>query len=172
MKRAWLLLLMLGTLAAISGCGTASSTPGAAQAANTPTATPTMAPTATATPAPPNMGVRTAGALGAILVDGSGRTLYLWEADKGTSSTCYGACAQAWPPFAITGTPVLAEGVNQAMLGSTTRTDGTKQVTYNGHPLYYFVTDRKPGQTTGQGVKQFGDPWWVLSPAGKEIHHV
>jgi predicted lipoprotein with Yx(FWY)xxD motif len=168
MKRAWLLLLMLGALVAISGCG-AGTTSGAAQAANTPTATPTLAPTATATPAPPNMAVRTAGPLGAILVDGSGRTLYLWEADHGSSSTCYGACATAWPPFMITGTPVLGTGVNQALLGSTTRTDGTKQVTYNGHPLYYFQGDTQAGDTKGQNLHAYGADWYVLGPNGNKI---
>lgn len=109
--------------------------------------------------------------LGRILVDGKGITLYDFAKDKGGKSTCYGACAALWPPLIAKGRPVAGTGVRASLLGTTKRSDGKLEVTYNGHPLYYFVTDRKPGQTTGQGVNQFGAPWWVISPAGKEIHH-
>ena len=109
--------------------------------------------------------------LGHILVDSKGITLYDFVKDKRTTSACYGACAALWPPLTTTGKPHAGTGVRASLLGTTKRTDGKLEVTYNGHPLYYFVTDRKPGQTTGQGVNQFGAPWWVLSPAGKEIHH-
>src|SRR6266849_8813049 len=108
--------------------------------------------------------------LGRILVDSKGRTLYDFPPDKSGASTCYGACAAIWPPLTTAGKPHAGAGVRASLLGTTKRTDGKLEVTYNGHPLYYFVTDRKPGQTTGQGVNQFGAPWWVLSPAGKEIH--
>jgi predicted lipoprotein with Yx(FWY)xxD motif len=108
--------------------------------------------------------------LGTILVDSNGITLYDFVKDKGTTSVCYGACAALWPPLLTTGKPVAGPGVHASLLGTTKRKDGKHEVTYGGHPLYYFVTDRKPGQTTGQGVNQFGGPWWVLSAAGKEIH--
>lgn len=108
--------------------------------------------------------------LGRILVDSKGITLYDFVKDKGTTSVCYGACAALWPPLLTHGKPVADPGVKAALLGTTKRSDGKLEVTYGGHPLYYFVTDRKPGQTTGQGVNQFGGPWWVLSAAGKEIH--
>jgi len=108
--------------------------------------------------------------LGRILVDSKGITLYDFVKDKGATSVCYGACAALWPPLLTKGKPVAGPGVRASLLGTTKRKDGKLEVTYNGHPLYYFVTDRKPGQTTGQGVNQFGGPWWVLSPAGKEIH--
>jgi predicted lipoprotein with Yx(FWY)xxD motif len=108
--------------------------------------------------------------LGRILVDGKGITLYDFVKDKGTTSVCYGACAALWPPLITHGKPVAGPGVRASLLGTTKRKDGKLEVTYGGHPLYYFVTDRKPGQTTGQGVNQFGGPWWVLSAAGKEIH--
>jgi predicted lipoprotein with Yx(FWY)xxD motif len=108
--------------------------------------------------------------LGRILVDSKGITLYDFVKDKGTTSVCYGACAALWPPLLTTGKPVAGPGVRASLLGTTKRKDGKLEVTYGGHPLYYFVTDRKPGQTTGQGVNQFGGPWWVLSAAGKEIH--
>jgi predicted lipoprotein with Yx(FWY)xxD motif len=108
--------------------------------------------------------------LGRILVDSSGITLYDFVKDKGTSSACYGACAALWPPLTTSTKPIAGPGVRASLLGTTRRKDGKLEVTYNGHPLYYFVTDRKPGQTTGQGVNQFGGPWWVISAAGKEIH--
>ena len=108
--------------------------------------------------------------LGRILVDSKGVTLYDFPPDKGTSSVCYSACAALWPPLVTKSKPIAGPGVRASLLGTTKRKDGKLEVTYNGHPLYYFVTDRKPGQTTGQGLNQFGGPWWVLSPAGREIH--
>jgi predicted lipoprotein with Yx(FWY)xxD motif len=109
--------------------------------------------------------------LGSILVDSRGITLYDFPPDKMGQSTCYGACAALWPPLVTKGKPHAGLGVKAALLGTTKRKDGKVEVTYNGHPLYYFVSDRKPGQTTGEGVNQFGAPWWVLSAAGKEIHN-
>jgi predicted lipoprotein with Yx(FWY)xxD motif len=108
--------------------------------------------------------------IGRILVDSKGITLYDFVTDKGGVSGCYGACAALWPPLITKGKPHAGRGVRASLLGTTKRKDGKLEVTYNHHPLYYFVTDRKPGQTTGQGVNQFGGPWWVLSPAGREIH--
>jgi predicted lipoprotein with Yx(FWY)xxD motif len=110
--------------------------------------------------------------LGRILVDSKGITLYDFVKDKGGVSSCYGACAALWPPLITKGKPHAGPGVRASLLGTTKRKDGKLEVTYNHHPLYYFVTDRKRGQTTGQGVNQFGGPWWVLSSAGKEIHRV
>jgi predicted lipoprotein with Yx(FWY)xxD motif len=108
--------------------------------------------------------------LGRILVDSRGITLYDFVKDKGKTSVCYGACAALWPPLITHGKPVAGHGAKRSLLGTTKRKDGKLEVTYGGHPLYYFVSDRKPGQTTGQGVNQFGGPWWVLSSKGKEIH--
>ncbi|HET7374977.1 MAG TPA: hypothetical protein VFJ20_16425 [Gemmatimonadaceae bacterium] len=108
--------------------------------------------------------------LGRILVDSKGITLYDFPPDKGKTSVCYGACAALWPPLITHGKPIAGRGVKASLLGTTKRKDGKLEVTYGGHPLYYFVSDRKPGQATGQGVNQFGGPWWVLSPTGKEIH--
>ena len=107
--------------------------------------------------------------LGKILVDSKGRTLYLFLADTGTTSTCSDACAANWPPLQVNGTPKVGKGAKASLAGTTQRSDGTSQVTYNGHPLYRFVGDRKAGQTTGQGVNAFGAQWFVLSPAGKSI---
>jgi predicted lipoprotein with Yx(FWY)xxD motif len=107
--------------------------------------------------------------LGAFLVDSSGRTLYLFEADRGATTTCDGACAQAWPPLTTSGGEQAASGVSAADLGTSARRDGTTQVTYHGHPLYYYVADGKPGDTRGQGLNQFGAPWYVVSPAGAKV---
>ena len=109
--------------------------------------------------------------LGRILVDGKGITLYDFVKDKGGASSCYGACAALWPRLITKGKPHAGPGVRASLLGTTKRKDGKLEVTYGGHPLYYFVSDRKPGQTTGQGINQFGAPWWALSAAGKENHH-
>jgi predicted lipoprotein with Yx(FWY)xxD motif len=107
--------------------------------------------------------------LGKILVDGNGRTLYLFEADKGTSSTCYGSCAAYWPPLLTGGAPVAGAGANSSLLGTTNRTDGTTEVTYAGHPLYYVVTDHNPGDATGQAVNNFGAAWYVVGVDGNKI---
>jgi len=111
------------------------------------------------------------GSLGTFLVDGKGRALYLWEADHGSTSTCTGACAQAWPPLTITGPPKASGAVRGSLLGTTKRADGSREVTYAGHPLYLFAGDSRAGQTTGQGSTGFGAPWWVVTPAGKALQH-
>src|ERR1700751_6029363 len=108
--------------------------------------------------------------LGRILVDSRGITLYDFVADQHGRSSCYGACATYWPHLLTKGKPRAGPGVRASLLGTTKRKDGKLEVTYNHHPLYYFVGDRKPGQATGQGLNQFGAPWWALSPAGREIH--
>jgi predicted lipoprotein with Yx(FWY)xxD motif len=107
--------------------------------------------------------------LGKILVGPNGRTLYEFLADKGKTSTCFTACATEWPPLTVTGSVKAGPGINASLLGTTARTAGVNQVTYDGHPLYYYVGDGSPGQTTGQGVTQFGALWYVLSPAGTAI---
>jgi predicted lipoprotein with Yx(FWY)xxD motif len=103
------------------------------------------------------------------LVSGSGRTIYLWVADKSDTSQCTGACAKAWPPVVSTAAPIAASGANSADLGTTTRSDGSKQVTYNGHPLYFFLGDQTPGATYGQGNNNFGAKWWLVAPSGNAI---
>ena len=108
-------------------------------------------------------------ALGQFLVDGNGRTLYLFEADKANASSCYDACAGVWPPVTTTGSPLAGAGVNQSLLATTTRKDGSMEVVYNGHPLYYFISDKQAGDTTGQGLSSFGADWYVLSAAGTKI---
>jgi predicted lipoprotein with Yx(FWY)xxD motif len=107
--------------------------------------------------------------LGAILVDSKGQTLYLWKADTGTTSTCAGACAQAWPPALTTGTPKAAGSATAKLLGTSKRSDGRLQVTYDRQPLYTFAGDSAAGQTNGQGSTEFGAEWDVVSPQGKAI---
>jgi predicted lipoprotein with Yx(FWY)xxD motif len=107
--------------------------------------------------------------LGQVLVDAQGRTLYLFKKDSGTTSACTGACAVAWPPLRATASPTAGTGANASKLGTTTRTDGPSQVTYNGHPLYTYAGDSKAGDTNGEGINAFGGAWFVLSPAGTQI---
>jgi predicted lipoprotein with Yx(FWY)xxD motif len=106
--------------------------------------------------------------LGRILTDGNGRTLYLFEKDKGAASTCSGACASIWPPLTAA-TRVAGHGVSAAELGSIKRPDGKTEATYAGHPLYTYAGDAKPGDTRGQGLDQFGAEWYVLAPSGHKI---
>jgi predicted lipoprotein with Yx(FWY)xxD motif len=107
--------------------------------------------------------------LGTFLVDGQGRTLYLWDADHGPRSTCTAACAQAWPPLTTTGAPKASGAVKSSLLGTATRADGSREVTYAGHPLYTYAGDTRPGQTTGEGSDSFGAPWWTVTTAGRAL---
>jgi len=107
--------------------------------------------------------------LGRILVDGHGRTLYLFAKDKRGKSTCSGACAAYWPALIASGKPHAIAGAKASLLGTTRRADGRLQVTYRRHPLYRFSGDTTKGLTTGQGLGDFGGKWWVLSPAGQKI---
>ena len=127
--------------------------------------------TASSTPRPASVVGTKTSSLGTFLVDAKGRALYLWEADHGSKSTCSGACAQAWPPLTTTATPKASGTAKASLLGTTTRSDGSREVTYAGHPLYYFAGDTTPGQTTGQGSDGFGAAWWVVAPGGKAIEN-
>jgi predicted lipoprotein with Yx(FWY)xxD motif len=115
------------------------------------------------------VGTSSAGSLGTILVDSQGNTLYVFDKDTGTQSTCSGTCATDWPPLRADGKPTAGSGADASMLGTTPRSDGKPQVTYNGHPLYTFSADGGPGQTSGQGVTAFGAPWYVISPDGTQV---
>ena len=107
-------------------------------------------------------------AVGRVLVGANGRTLYLFTADKGAKSVCYGQCAAYWPPL-IAGTPTAGAGLSASLLGTTKRKDGKLQVTYHGHPLYYFAADKKAGDIKGQGFVHFGGSWWTVSAAGAKV---
>jgi predicted lipoprotein with Yx(FWY)xxD motif len=105
---------------------------------------------------------------GRVLVAANGRTLYLFTADKAGKSDCYGKCASVWPPL-IAASPRVGRDLHASMLGTTKRTDGKLQVTYGGHPLYFFAKDTKPGDVRGEGIVHFGGTWWVVSARGTEI---
>jgi len=108
------------------------------------------------------------GDLGTILVDSQGLTLYDFHKDKGGESSCYGACAAAWPPLLSDGNPQAQGKADRSMLGTTERKDGTLQVTYNGWPLYTYVADQAPGEANGNDIDQFGAEWYALQPNGQE----
>jgi predicted lipoprotein with Yx(FWY)xxD motif len=95
--------------------------------------------------------------------------VYLFEADKGTSSSCSGTCAKVWPPVTSEGKPTASGGAVSGDLGTTVRSDGSEQVTYKGHPLYYYDDDKDAGDAYGQGSKQFGAGWYVLKPSGDKV---
>jgi predicted lipoprotein with Yx(FWY)xxD motif len=149
-----LVLAACGSLAS-SGTSSSSTTPASGAASSSPRPASVV-------------GTKTT-SLGTFLVDAKGRALYLWDADHGTMSACSGACAQAWPPLTATGKPTASGQVKTSLLGTTKRSDGSREVTYAGHPLYYFAGDSAPKQTNGQGSDSFGSPWWVVSPAGQAI---
>ena len=126
---------------------------------------------ATATAASSGSGqitVATTGA-GAALVDGSGRTLYLFGKDTGPKSTCTGGCAQQWPPATTTGKPKAGSGAKASLLSTSKRSDGTTQLVYNGHPLYRFSGDSTAGDSTGQGLNAFGGTWYVVGAGGAKV---
>ena len=148
-------LLVLAALA-VAGCGGGGSSNASS------------GPPKTASGAAATVGVSNEG-LGNILVNSKGRTLYLFTRDSGTISECSGACAVNWPPLKATGKPTIGTGANASLTSTTSRPGGTKQVTYNGHPLYLFKGDSNPGDTNGQGLNAFGGNWYALSAAGNKI---
>lgn len=148
-----------GLLAAACGTAAGSTTAGSATAG-----TPASSGSTTATVIESH-----AGSAGAFLTNSSGRAVYLWAADGMNKSACSGACAGAWPPVTTKGTVTAASGAKAADLGTITRSDGSKQVTYLGHPLYYFAGDSGSGQTNGQGSDSFGAKWWLVAPTGTKI---
>jgi predicted lipoprotein with Yx(FWY)xxD motif len=107
--------------------------------------------------------------IGKVIADKRGHTLYMFRADHGTTSSCYGKCATFWPPLITIGKATAGSGAKASLLGTTKRRDGKLQVTYKGHPLYAFLKDKKPGQTTGEGLKAFGANWYALTPTGVVI---
>jgi predicted lipoprotein with Yx(FWY)xxD motif len=156
----------------LAGCGS-SSTSSTSSAASAPSsaAHSTPAPTTTAASAASGELVVTKhGKLGTILAAGPKKlTVYLWEGDKSPASSCTGACAKAWPPVTTDGAPTAAGSAVTADLGTITRSDGSKQVTYKGHPLYFFEKDGDAGDAYGQGSKAFGADWYVLKPSGSKV---
>jgi predicted lipoprotein with Yx(FWY)xxD motif len=110
-----------------------------------------------------------AGSAGTFLTDGSGRTVYLWAKDGMDASACSGACTALWPPVTTGGSPTASGSAKASDLGTITRSDGAKQVTYDGHALYYYAGDSGAGMTNGQGTDSFGAKWWLVAPTGTSI---
>jgi len=156
----------------LNACGgrasnNASLPPQTASAAPPPAAT--ASPSAEPTSSAPDTLKLADSRYGKIIVDSSGRALYLFDADRGPVSTCYADCAKAWPPFIATRAPNAASDLSQSLTSTTTRNDGLKQVTYNGHPLYYYVGDPAPGQVNCQAAVEFGGGWYVVDGQGNKI---
>ena len=122
---------------------------------------------AAASPAPAVALQKTA--LGTILVDSRGRTLYLFEKDRNGVSMCNSSCLAYWPALTSQHAPVAGKGVQQSLLGLSRARNGVRQVTYAGHPLYTFVGDKKAGQTTGEGLNNFGAEWYALGVSGQKV---
>jgi len=150
-------LLVLLAPAAIAGCGSSSANaPGDSSGTQRQTGVTTVK-------------TASAGDLGTILVDGQGRTIYLFERDRGPTSTCTGACIANWPAVTTDGKPEAAGAVAAGKLGVAKRGDGTTQATYAGHPLYYYAGDNAAGETNGQGLNFFGALWYAMSPDGSAV---
>lgn len=105
---------------------------------------------------------------GSILFDDRGQAIYIWELEESTKAECYGDCAEAWPPVLTDGAPIASASVNSELLGTTERTDGTTQVTYNGHPLYYYAHE-EAGEVKCHNVSTHGGLWWVIQPSGVRV---
>jgi predicted lipoprotein with Yx(FWY)xxD motif len=174
------ILLVPLVLAACGGSATQPATPGESAAAGTtetapapPSATsvavaaPTTEAATTAEPPPPQPTLKVASSLfGKTIADRHGEALYLFDADSAGTATCYGACAKAWPPLLTKRKPTVRDPLEQALVGTTKRRDGTRQVTYNGHPLYYYVAD-EPGVIRCQNVAEYGGQWLIVKPNGR-----
>jgi predicted lipoprotein with Yx(FWY)xxD motif len=154
-------LSFIGSIAAaaallIAGCGGGSS--------NSSPNTTTKSPSGTALVNSANTA-----SLGDIVVGPNGRTLYLFRKDTGPNSTCSGACAAQWPPLTTSGSVTSSGNVSMTALKTTRRSDGKMQVTFHGHPLYYYAGDTAPGMSNGQGLNTYGGLWYALSPSGQEV---
>ena len=192
MNRSHLALGITGLALAVAGCGGSSST--ASTATSTSYATTTTASTASTGSSPSASGgygepggsqsaptaqaagsatvvtVKHNGSLGSILAAGPKHlTVYLLTSDHGSHSSCFGECARIWPPVTTKGKPVVQGGALAADLGTTTRSGGVEQVTYKGHPLYYYVQDTGSGEALGEGISSFGGLWWALTPSGSAV---
>jgi predicted lipoprotein with Yx(FWY)xxD motif len=142
-----------------AGCGSSGGGSSSSSSASKPAASSSSGPSVTGTNT----------SLGKIVVDSKGRTLYLFAKDTGMNSTCTGACASNWPPYTATSKPSGGGGVAASAISLVKRSDGTKQVTLDGHPLYYYTGDQSAGQMNGQGVDAFGAKWWAVAPSGSQV---
>jgi predicted lipoprotein with Yx(FWY)xxD motif len=186
MRNALMLASAAATLGLLAGCGSSKSkTTSSSNAATSSTPAATSGSTsATTTSSNRGYGAGASGGtsasaatvttkhgeLGTILAAGPKKlTVYLFESDTPTHSTCSGACSAVWPPVTTSGSAGVSGAAMSADLGTITRPDGSKQVTYKGHPLYYFSKDKDSGDSYGEGLKTFGSEWYVLAPSGKKV---
>ncbi len=159
----------------VAACGSSSSSSSSAGSAATPVSSSngyggSSASNTSSAPSGSAVAIRTAkGPDGTYLTGASGKAIYLWVADSHDKSVCSGACAQAWPPVTVKSMPTASGGAVSSDLGTISRSNGTKQVTYQGHPLYYFVGDTHSGTIAGQGNNGFGAKWWLVTPKGMAI---
>ena len=169
-------IAVLGVSALLAaGCGGSKSSSSTSAASAYPSESEKSASTAAATTSTPTgsgvvVTAKHASKLGSILAVGSKKqTVYMFEGDKGSSSSCSGACVSVWPPVTTTGEATAAGVAKSADLGTITRSDGTTQVTYKGHPLYFFARDKDSEDAYGEGIKGFGADWYVLAPSGAKV---
>jgi predicted lipoprotein with Yx(FWY)xxD motif len=158
-------LAIASAVAVLAGCGS-STAKQALSAQSSPAADPPqVAKTGNA-----NQVRLIASPYGRVLADGRRRALYLFTADRGGRSSCSGACAATWPPYIVKVEPEPGAGAKARLIGTTRRSDGRLQATYRGHPLYYYVGDRSPGQINCQAAVEFGGYWYVLRATGDPVH--
>jgi len=163
----------------VGACSSGSSTTSSSPATTSPASSKAAAPAATHASSPAAAGQASGAATvslaaisgipGKVLVGSNGRTMYLFEGDKSGASACSGACAAAWPPVTVSGTLKAGSGISQAELVTIKRSNGTMQLAYHGHPLYYFTGDSAVGTAHGQGLKAFGSDWYVVSASGSKV---
>jgi predicted lipoprotein with Yx(FWY)xxD motif len=147
----------------VAGCGSSNSSPSSAQPGS---------PASGGQAANGSLTIGTAkGSVGTHLTGARGRAIYLWSADKNGTSSCSSACAKVWPPVMALSTPGVSGSAVAADVGAVGRAGGGRQVTYKGHPLYYFSGDPSAGTTNGEGSKAFGAKWWLVSPSGSGLTH-
>jgi predicted lipoprotein with Yx(FWY)xxD motif len=163
-----------GVALLIAGCGSSGTTTGTTATSTTATNAAQTTPATTSTPAasttPAVVIVTKQGKPGTILAAGPKRlTVYLFEGDKGTTSSCTGGCAKVWPPVTTGASAIAGGSANAADIGTITRPDGSKQVTYKGHPLYFYAKDGDSGDVYGQGINSFGADWYVVAPSGNKV---
>jgi predicted lipoprotein with Yx(FWY)xxD motif len=164
----------IGAALLVAACSSAASTaaapaaPASPAGASTPSAG-ASSPSAAAGASGGTVITTAKSSAGTVLTTSSGRAVYLWVKDTGDMSNCNGACAGAWPPVTTTATATATGGAKASDIGTITRSDGTKQVTYDGHPLYYFAGDSGPGTASGQGSDGFGAKWWLVAPTGSDV---
>jgi predicted lipoprotein with Yx(FWY)xxD motif len=166
LRLVWILPITLAL--AVAACGSSSTKSTSSSAASKPASTSSTNTAAATASQAAVITTKHASKLGTVVAYGPNKlTVYMFEADKGPHSSCTGACVHNWPP--VTGTPQPSGGAIGADLGTITRPDGTKQVTYKGHPLYLFFKDKDDGDAYGQGVTAFGGSWYTLSPSGSKV---